>query len=233
MSKQKIPWLRVSIEGVVIVGSILLAFGIDAWWGGRQQRLLEVQYAERLKADLVSDTLRFTEIDAVFGVKVDVLRAFLDAGSRPLSVSDADQLMARLGLSTYNALPETRSATFREMESSGALGLLRDVTLRNAIAEYYARHELLAGILADPPGPYQVILVEALPGELWHSMRIDSTSVDQAALERGLRRLVSYPELEGTLNSELAYSTELMINTRRFKADAKQLVLQLDDVYPD
>ena len=27
-----IPWLRVSVEGVVIVASILLAFGIDAWW---------------------------------------------------------------------------------------------------------------------------------------------------------------------------------------------------------
>ena len=28
----QIPWLRVFVEGVVIVGSILLAFGIDAWW---------------------------------------------------------------------------------------------------------------------------------------------------------------------------------------------------------
>ena len=26
-----IPWLRVFVEGVVIVGSILLAFGIEAW----------------------------------------------------------------------------------------------------------------------------------------------------------------------------------------------------------
>ena len=29
---RSIPWLRVSEEGVVIVGSILLAFGIEAWW---------------------------------------------------------------------------------------------------------------------------------------------------------------------------------------------------------
>lgn len=32
-----VPWLRVLIEGVVIVGSILLGFGIDAWWEGRQE----------------------------------------------------------------------------------------------------------------------------------------------------------------------------------------------------
>jgi hypothetical protein len=33
---RSLPWLRVLIEGVVIVDSILLAFGIDAWWEGRQ-----------------------------------------------------------------------------------------------------------------------------------------------------------------------------------------------------
>ncbi len=36
--KPQIPWLRVFVEGVVIVGSILLAFGIDAWWDGVQER---------------------------------------------------------------------------------------------------------------------------------------------------------------------------------------------------
>ena len=154
----QVPWLRVFVEGVVIVGSILMAFGLQAWWERRQQQILEVQYADRLRSDLAADTLRFAETGAVFGVKVDVLRDFLEAGSRPLSVSDADRMMARLAFSTYNALPETRSATFREMESSGALGLLHDVSLRNALAEYYAHHELLSGILADPPGPYQVIL---------------------------------------------------------------------------
>ena len=40
-SKPQIPWLRVFVEGVVIVGSILLAFGIDAWWDGRKAKVLE------------------------------------------------------------------------------------------------------------------------------------------------------------------------------------------------
>ena len=30
--------MRVFAEGVVIVASILLAFGIDAWWEGRRER---------------------------------------------------------------------------------------------------------------------------------------------------------------------------------------------------
>ena len=34
--KQEIPWNRFAVEAIVIVGSILLAFAIDAWWDSRQ-----------------------------------------------------------------------------------------------------------------------------------------------------------------------------------------------------
>ncbi len=46
--KPQIPWLRVFVEGVVIVGSILLAFGLQAWWEGRQERAEERQALEAL-----------------------------------------------------------------------------------------------------------------------------------------------------------------------------------------
>jgi hypothetical protein len=35
--KPQIPWLRVFVEGVVIVGSILLAFGTDAGAQGKEE----------------------------------------------------------------------------------------------------------------------------------------------------------------------------------------------------
>ncbi len=34
---RQIPWLRVFVEGVVIVGSILLAFGIEGWGDERTE----------------------------------------------------------------------------------------------------------------------------------------------------------------------------------------------------
>ena len=46
--KPQIPWLRVFVEGVVIVGSILLAFGIDAWWEDRGDRVAEREALEQL-----------------------------------------------------------------------------------------------------------------------------------------------------------------------------------------
>jgi hypothetical protein len=38
---RQILWLRVFAEGVVIVGSILLAFGIGLWWEGSSYKQRE------------------------------------------------------------------------------------------------------------------------------------------------------------------------------------------------
>ena len=50
--KPQMPWLRVFVEGVVIVGSILLAFGIDAAWEGVHEREDERASLELLSRDL-------------------------------------------------------------------------------------------------------------------------------------------------------------------------------------
>ena len=53
--KPQIPWLRVFVEGVVIVGSILLAFGIEAGWQARGDRNDERAYLEGLLKDVRYD----------------------------------------------------------------------------------------------------------------------------------------------------------------------------------
>jgi hypothetical protein len=61
---KKAPWLRVFVEGTVIVGSILLAFGIDAWWDERG----EAQRRAGLISALVAD---FDEADAALDGAMD------------------------------------------------------------------------------------------------------------------------------------------------------------------
>jgi hypothetical protein len=46
---EEIPWKRISIEAAAIVGSILIAFALDAWWERSQVR---VQHREHLAAVL-------------------------------------------------------------------------------------------------------------------------------------------------------------------------------------
>ena len=54
-STQIIPWKRIAVEATAIVGSILLAFAIDAWWEDRQIRIDEQQVLLGLSAEFVTN----------------------------------------------------------------------------------------------------------------------------------------------------------------------------------
>ena len=233
MDKQSIAWTRLAAEFIVIVVGVMVALAVDQWMDALGDRELEIEYADRLRDDLAADTFRFAEVEQLYELKISMLGELLEARETPPSVTDADGMLSRLDVSRITQMPEMRSETFREMESSGTLGLLRDVTLRGNLATYYARHELFSGVFAEPPGGYDGILTGALPGGLWYSLRIDSTRVDAGDLERGLRALMSHPDLESALNSELAYATSLLFYTRQSKTRANDLLALLAATYPE
>jgi hypothetical protein len=66
---QEIPWKRISVEAVAIVASILLAFGIDAWWGERLEQSNEQVLLTRLGAEFAANLDR---IDQVKGLSIIV-----------------------------------------------------------------------------------------------------------------------------------------------------------------
>ena len=49
--QQNIQWKRLTVEAAAIVGSILLAFAIDAWWADRQDRAEEQRIFLGLKSE--------------------------------------------------------------------------------------------------------------------------------------------------------------------------------------
>ena len=60
MGKQtNIPWARISAEAVAIVGSILLAFAIDAWWDEQKDRELEQQLLASLIVEFEGTAVEF------------------------------------------------------------------------------------------------------------------------------------------------------------------------------
>lgn len=51
---ERIRWKGPVIEGIVIVGSILLAFGIDAWWDSRHEASRRAAVIEGLRSDFAT-----------------------------------------------------------------------------------------------------------------------------------------------------------------------------------
>ena len=58
---EEIPWKRISIEAAAIVGSILLAFAIDAWWEERHERIDETEQLARLHVEFLKNIERIDE----------------------------------------------------------------------------------------------------------------------------------------------------------------------------
>jgi hypothetical protein len=55
---ENIPWKRLSVEAVAIVGSILLAFAIDAWWTDRSERARTDELLQALETEWSTELTR-------------------------------------------------------------------------------------------------------------------------------------------------------------------------------
>ena len=131
-----IPWLRLLVEGAVIVGSILLAFGIEAWWDGAQDRVAERDILSGLLIDFqeneqqVADQLLMREWEvSIAGDLTGQLRAA--PPSTELVVADS-VLMSLLTSSTFDPITSTLDASV----SSGQVALIRSAAVREHLADW-------------------------------------------------------------------------------------------------
>ena len=138
---REIPWLRIVLEGVVIVTSILLAFGIDAWWEGRRERADVVRELQNVELELVEnrDKLDFNLVlHRRVAASIDELVTLMD----DLSVSSIEipDTLVELLLFTPTTNPST--GAIDALVASGRLSFIRDDVLRRRIAGW-------KGILGD------------------------------------------------------------------------------------
>ena len=137
---RQIPWLRVFVEGVVIVGSILLAFGIEAWWDGSQDRGVEEAHLVALDSDL-TESIRLMEVsDTGFANVRSSLRRLVetDVVAHP---KDSIAVWARYGLWGLWGY-EPRLSSLADLEASDQLGLLAPEVRRQVSAVKRALEEL-------------------------------------------------------------------------------------------
>ncbi len=132
--KAQIPWLRVFVEGVVIVGSILLAFGLQAWWEGQVDRQTELNILGELHTALSSDFElvesrldRYRQIES----RTEVLLSYLRSGA-----PYADSLDGYFGTLYGSASVRLNTAGYESLKSQG-LGLISDNGLASQVARVY------------------------------------------------------------------------------------------------
>jgi hypothetical protein len=106
----RLPYARILVEGVVIVGSILLAFGIDAAWDSREEGVQSRALLEALSEDFEAARNRFDQW------KTSHAYAF-ESAERLLTYAEDDRIR------------EADRGTVETILSSGRLDLFEDRVL--------------------------------------------------------------------------------------------------------
>jgi len=136
-----LPWLRIVAEGVVIVTSILLAFGIDAWWEGRQERSQERVALAALRLEFRENIARFTrahDYHVASAGRLAALEDLLTASRDGVTVQVPDSLLRPL---VSFRTPDPAMGTLNTLLASGRIELVRDPALQQALAGWPAEVE--------------------------------------------------------------------------------------------
>lgn len=165
MSRPSIPWPRLLGEGVVIVGSILLAFSLDSGWDRLQEREWERSQLASLRSELEENLAQAEGSIRIHGAAVRQL-----AGLRDWSLRSPAGHREALPARGVNALFAWRTTEFSlgaldALVSSGDLGRIRSEEIRRGLTTW--RRQLLDALEKETLALQfaEMVLMPALAGQ--------------------------------------------------------------------
>ncbi len=132
-------WKRFVIEGVVIVVSILLAFGIDAFWQERQDRSRTDSHLNAIQEEIGEAVISVDRSQARRVRRIAVIRELLASIAKP-ETRDIENLDHQLGALWGASTSASGLATLDQMRSTGTLALIESEELRKALINYERRN---------------------------------------------------------------------------------------------
>lgn len=132
----KTDWKRLTLEAVAIVGSILLAFAIDAGWGEVQERQLEKETIQGLLEEYQGHR-KTLEIGKKLHLRIlRAVASLITASHRGTYKSEEFELDAAINLLKIPPTTDLGSGVRDALVSSGQIELLSNKQLRYQLAEW-------------------------------------------------------------------------------------------------
>lgn len=222
-------WFTVAVEFVIVVVGIFVGLQIDAWNNVRNDRALEQEYLLRLADDTKWNIDNFLELEIIFDAKASFITALRDSPASLIAASDAEAFISNLDYSTWFALPAVRTATFSELESSGRISLIQDVSLRGELSIFFANYALMQGILDEPIGEYRRLVHSSIPGDISYKWQLEREMTDLDAVLEALEELQSDPVFPRAANAEIAYAGAMNFWLRHHREIAEDILNRIEN----
>lgn len=136
-------------EIILVVIGILIALGVNNWNQAKKDHRLEKDYLLRIHRDLAQDTASFRGIisrNNELREEIKVLLVSLYNGVRELEqVHDMSDTYDKVLDQTFSP----NDNTFKSMLSSGTLGLIRNIELKEEILHLYSEYDQKRALLAS------------------------------------------------------------------------------------
>lgn len=169
MPKIQIPIQRATFEFVIIVLGVLAAFAVENWKESRAEAALEAEYVDRLLSDVALD---IEQLQFTIGLAEQKIVGLREIRTWKSGSHSSEHLIKslRLSISLGWSLPRLNTATFEDLNSTGRLGLIKDIDLRRAILDYYrnlsnTRERLERRMTPFPTYVYSIMAPELLSGD--------------------------------------------------------------------
>ncbi len=220
-------WAAVAIEFVVVVLGIFVALQAEDWNQERSDRRLEQVYLSRLIDETKANLETLRQYEQIYQQKVRFIFALPDMRLEDAVGRDPGAFMRELDNSSWVAIPDLRSESYEELESSGRLALLRDAALRSAIASNLNDYRSTRPVFDQPIGHYRRQLYETLPGRLFYDLRVGNGVTDAAAIIDAVAAFRSGPGFAAAANAEIAYGSDVLYWVREFIRRSEQILARL------
>ena len=132
-------WFAVWLDLVVVVAGIYIGLQADAWMSAQKDREIEREYLERLLADMDESIEAQRNDQRIFDASLaatDYVAEIQRAGT----FDDVD----RASTTVSSSPPVTNMITIRELQSTGNISLIRDVSVRTAIGRFQRSYDAAA-----------------------------------------------------------------------------------------
>jgi len=142
MTGRKIPWARVLVEGLVIVASILLAFGIEAWWDGRQDRQELNESLVSLREEFLGHRARLIQDRGTNEESRASITMALQMGAADVVALSPDSANILLRNSSVTSLFTPSNSALEALLAANVLERISDLGPRGSVAAWPGRVDL-------------------------------------------------------------------------------------------